>query len=306
LNEKMISIVTIILVISLIMLACSFTTIPTSQPASANSPVVADTPGPTNIQVPTSTNIPTNEPTHRLYASFTSDGELPVLILQPNGEKLGISRGATPATMTGVVWASSDGKSVVIYTDMNGKPKSAVVEGDIILYSNYSNSTVDVTIIHPSGKRELYRSVIDTDKLNRIKSFVTPAYSLIAFSPQQQDILGYVQDALYALEIGACIGAATALTLEVPAFIALGTACASPLLSEVTLEGKASNLDVGGLDTLSMGLDIWGCGNATVGNKLDTACIRLILNGLRAYLNNADNTKIPTQPNTGKKKSRYP
>jgi hypothetical protein len=73
------------------------------------------------------------ESTHDIYAGFTGDSSIPVLVLHRDGEKLGISNEST-SNETGVVWTSPEEESLVIYSGADGKPNKAVLGEYIVLY----------------------------------------------------------------------------------------------------------------------------------------------------------------------------
>lgn len=312
-NKKMVLIISILLVVSLTISACdiSITINPTSMPPPANTPRLANTPRPTVTKVISSTD----EPAHEMYAGFTGDSKVPFLILHQSGEKVGITQNINSSNKTGLIWVPTNGESIVIYTNVDGKPKSAVVGEDIILYSNYTNSTVDLSIVHPNGTRDLFRSKIDASLLNKTMSLSTPSYSPIAFSisnplqAQQQNIWGYIDEGLFALEIATCVGVARAFVLNIPALAALAVACHSPLLELKIREGKAENIDVGTLETLQDGLDIYGC---YAGKPMD--CINKFVRDMAESEQVAANkvSNVPPAPAAGapakkeKEKENYP
>ena len=217
-----------------------------------------------------------NKPQHEIYAGFTQNKNIPFVMIHRSGESLAVTQDVSATNVTGVVWTSSDGKSIVIYSDSNGRPKSAVVGKDIILYSNYSTDIVDITIIHADGTRELFQSKLDIDLLNKITSFVSPPYNLIAYSipnpmrPQQLDKWFYIKTSLYILGAASCIKAVPgSLVIPVVGIPLLASACTGFLLETVVRVGNALNLDVGDIQTLNNNLDIGMCAMGSVSDCLN-------------------------------------
>ena len=68
----------------------------------------------------------TNEPPHEIYAGFTENKAMPFIMIHQSGESLVVTQDNNSSKITGVVWTSADGQSIVIYADSDGYPKSAV------------------------------------------------------------------------------------------------------------------------------------------------------------------------------------
>ena len=126
----------------------------------------------------TETSLPTSSATsekitqYQYYAGYTNDKAIPLLLLHESGELLGLS--LTDNHVSKVAWRAPDGTSAVVYTDVHGIPKKAIVGNYIILYTNYTSVTVDLTIISQDGKRELMRVEHQIEKFNSLKSQVFP------------------------------------------------------------------------------------------------------------------------------------
>ena len=144
-NNNRLKMVSAILLVCLTVLACRAGATPTVAPATSQIVVPADT--------PTETTGVTNEPLHEIYAGYTGNKALPYIMIHKSGESLVAIQDANSVNISGVVWNSADGKSIVIHSNSNGLPTLAIVGTDIILYSNYTNDTVDLTIIHADGTR---------------------------------------------------------------------------------------------------------------------------------------------------------
>ncbi len=134
-----------IMIVSLTILACGFQTIPTTQqpPATLGQ-----------INNPTETPTATNAPAHEFYAGYTQNTTYPYILIHRSGERLISVQENGSSTFTGVIWTSTGGESIVIHAGEDGKPESTVVGQEVILYSNYNNDTVDLTIVHADGSHE--------------------------------------------------------------------------------------------------------------------------------------------------------
>jgi hypothetical protein len=299
-NQKLISITSIALVVSILLSACdiSITINPTSVPA------LADTPSPVNAPEPTATKVAslTDEPVHELYAGLTGDSEIPFLLVhQASGENLGLIQENHSSSPTGVVWTSSNAESVVIYTDEYGVPTGGVVGDYILKYSNYTNRTVDVTVIYPNGTRDVFRTEYDTELINKLSTIFTPSYSEVAFSianpsrTQQQDLWGYIKEGLFAISMFGCINAAKTPSPTIQSYlIKVGAICAGALVQEVINERRLENLDVGPLEIANLGIDVAGCFG-----KDKLSCLNAVVDAADKIFFNP-----PSEPQPTKKK--YP
>jgi hypothetical protein len=141
------------------------------------------------------------------------------------------------------------------------------VGGDIVHYTNYTDSTVDLRIIHPDGTQELLRAQLNTSLINRTAFSQPFGYSFAGYTlkePEQQYTWQLIDDGLFAMEIGACVGAGSVFALNIPALVVLAAACHSPILELKIREGKAENIDVGTLEAIQDGLDLYGCYSGAV------------------------------------------
>ena len=253
-NKNIMKSIVMVLVASLTVTSCGEQTI--SEPTTTPPPPTSQ------IFLPTDTPTATNEPQHEIYAGFTDNPEIPFIIIHESGESLGVIQDPNSSNVTGVVWDSSDGEFIVIYVDSNGMPQSAVAGDDIILYSNYTADTVDVTVIHANGTQETFQAQLDTNLLNKITSFSTPSINMVSYHgsqlPQQLDKRFYIKLGLYVLGGASCISHVPG-SLTVIGIPLLAQACAGFLLGSVIRAGDALNLDVGELETAKYVWDLHKC-----------------------------------------------
>jgi hypothetical protein len=291
-----------ILILSLATLACGVTISldseeeqPTARPTQ--KPAVPPTPRPTATKRP-----PTEEPIHAFYVGNTGSYELPVLILHSSGDRMAIAEDSATSDMTGLVFTSQDDVSLVVYTDGHGYPKSAVAGDDILLYSNYTNTSVDVTIVRSDGHREYVRADLDLERLNMIRSIGEAVDTNIAFSPgassvpDAQDFLDYVQEGMFALDIASCVGHAAAFALTPKGLLSFVTACDGPILEEIIRERRASNLDVAGWQMAKSASDLVGCALLEVSDFND--CASLLVDAMVVVKDYADQryANVPEEP----------
>ena len=248
---------------------------------------------------PTDLPAPTNEPDFALYAGFTERKEIPFIILHPSGEKLGVIQDVPSSRNTGVVWISSKGEATVIYTDENGLPITAVIGEDIIQYSNYTESTVDITIVTQDGNRESFQATLDTNLLKKITAFARPSAIPVAYSinnvnpPYQQDLgIAMMKFGLYAFGAAMCIGGIPATSVAPILIVYVAEACAGTILTTVTAVGGIF-FDVGWLETINHNLDIAGC---MTGNPQDCASLAVTEMENEKKVADKKNSNIPAPP----------
>lgn len=262
-NKNRLKIISVVLAISLTVSACGV--------ASTAAP-------PDQIYIPPEAPTTNNEPLPEFYAGFTQSEEIPFLMVHQNGESLG-TIGDTNSPIEGVVWVSSDGESsMVIYSNDDGLPQSAVVGEDVILYSNYTNSgMVDITILYQDGTSETFQAQLDTELLNKVWSFSSPSFSTVSYSlvsPQQPlstDGLLLMKQGLYLLGAASCLNLVMAPVL--PPLAALALPCAGTLIGGVIMYGNLLNMNVAGLESINSGLNMVKCASAEL-----TACVNVFLN----------------------------
>jgi hypothetical protein len=304
-KSKLISATSITLVVSMLLSACdiSISINPTAEPNPVNEPidVPQNSPKPENQSTsPATQNIePISEPSHDLYAGFTENSEIPFVILHNDGESVGLSLD-NQSNISDVVWNSPTGETIVFNLDSSRRPNKAVVGDDIIYYTNYTNTTVDLIIIHPDGTQEYIRTKLSSHLNNKATNPNSPSYRFASYTTQDYlpklQIWGYIDEGLFALEIAACVGAAAGLTtVALPALLALGAVCYGPLIEEWIREGKAQNMDVGALEAIQDISNIGGCALKTNIREAAKDCIDYIV-GKMADAEESANQKIANSP----------
>lgn len=256
-NRNMMKIIAAVLVVSLAMLGCGAQTI---------------------LAPATETPTATSEPTLEFYAGFTQNEEIPYIAMHQSGESLGAIADADASNIKGVVWRSSDGNSsIVIYADSDGLPISAVVGEDIILYSNYTDDMVDITVLQADGSRQTFQAKRDLDKLNKIRSFLTPSVSMISYSKDIHLNLQQLDQLLYIKQLASIIGAASCLLAVsapvLPSLAALALPCLGTLITGITLYGNMLGVHVGFLEEFGASWTAFKCPLDLLNNLNPVACI---------------------------------
>ena len=286
-NKNIMKVIVAVLVVSLTILGCG---------------------GQTILVPPTETPVATNEPPHEIYAGFTDDPSMPFVMIHKTGENLALTQDAKSSTVTGAVWTSPDGTSVVIYTDKNGRPTGVVVGEQVILFSNYTADTVDLTVIKADGTKVTAQSKLDKDILQKITAFNPSPNSLVSFSrpSQQQEELDkwfWMKTGLYMFDVAVCTTGALTLgtnsaaagifaVLAPATILALAKACTGALLGTLIRVAKILDLDVSGLEQSDNLLDILKC---TAGNDLK-ACLKSLILAAQ-YNEQLANQTVASNPN---------
>ena len=247
-NKNIMKSIVWVLVVSLTVISCGGRTV--------SEATITPPPPTSQIYLPTATN----EPPPDIYAGFTDDPEVPYIMVHQSGERLGVIQDPNSENVTGVVWISTNGESIEIYTNGEGMPQSAVVGDNIIQYSNYTSNTVDVTVIHADGTQETFQGELDTDLLNRISSNSVSSISLVSYRPSQHFQLpegwNYMKDALYLFGAANCMTRALVPGIGIPL---MAKACTGFILGSVIRAGNALDLDVGGLEDAKLAWDAINC-----------------------------------------------
>lgn len=101
-------------------------------------------------------------PTGQLFrgqvaAAATSNSQMSAVAAGVDGSILGVL--GPLAAPTGAVFRSRDGASLTVLLRPDGRPDRAVVGDTILIFENYTATTVDVAILPPNGASAITRSV---------------------------------------------------------------------------------------------------------------------------------------------------
>jgi len=274
-----------ILVLSLAILACGGVTITVNESGTATpAPQIIPSEGSTPSQNSISTEVPapSTGTNYDLYAEFPKNKPISFLVLHKSGEKLGSVQNMYSAYPSSVVSVLAGGETVTIFADRDsGLPQSAVFGDTVVFYSNYTDTTVDLQLVHADGSRESLRVKRDTQILQQISAISFPTLGSmgmpvpVSFHPQAADIfVGSLKAALYVKSAGACfIGVSAAVAsggIAIPALIPLADDCRSFILDTAISVGKLANLNVANLEKVNTSLDFLGCTTIIKEDCLDT------------------------------------
>ena len=213
------------------------------------------------------------EQPNQISAGFTDNEEMPFIIIHQSGEQLAVTKDVNSNEKTGIIWVSPENNSVTIYADKDGNPKGAVVGDDILLYSNFKENRIDITILHPDGTSEVFNELeIDTTLINKVTSKSSSSYNLVSLSYQNLllqnqkddfwDFMDYawitvgVASCLTAFMVGTGAGAAAgapaggvgavpgATAGAIATFAVLASLCGSVIVDVAIKTAEIRNIDV--------------------------------------------------------------
>lgn len=88
----------------------------------------------------------------------TGDNLFPIIGLHENGSMIAIKTdGDMPRTI--VYKSSPDSPGFFVWVDENGYPKKASINGNIILFENFTSTSVDIAVIRENGNMEIIREI---------------------------------------------------------------------------------------------------------------------------------------------------
>lgn len=224
-------------------------------------------------------------------ATLTGNPDFATVAVHENGEKLlamtKVDTVGNVISVTGAVWTSSTGESIVVSLGENGLPKRAVFNNEVVaLYSNYTAGTVDIAVILPDRTYQLFRDV-SVDPLLIAKLLLE---SSDPFSPSPESSpnaflrkpFEKVQDTVRMSSLGLSAGTcfmsivAAAVTGGAGAVVAGRTAvlaCTSTLVS--SLNNTFENTP---LDLTEAGFTIIGCSDLGLQDPVNLAeCILALI-----------------------------
>lgn len=222
-------------------------------------------------ETPGSISTSTLATVHDIYAGFTGSGSMPFIMIHNTGEALTAMQDPDTSTVLGSIWISADGTPVAIYADANGRATSIVVGDDVILYTNYSDDSVDLTVVHKDGSREEFSGQPDTDLIEKITAFNRTASSNVALvlppsrlAPEPLDGKFWLKTGLYMLSSAVCVGGVAAAVqtgtiVLPPVFALLASACSGAILGAFIRAGQIAHMDVGWLEDMNLAVNIIKC-----------------------------------------------
>ena len=198
-----------------------------------------------------------------IAATLTADPALGALAVHENGEKLfAVTQSDSSGNITGVtgaVWVGPNGEELVVYRGENGLPEKAVGAGNVFLFDNYTDASVDVAVITPDREIEITRSVpVDPLILLQLHSQLLPGSG----QPSTQQI--DAENLVVVLRVTALL---VSLAGCASGDVVFG--CFSALVNGLNLISPNDTLS-----SISSGLALFGC---SIGNP--ASCVSLLIEG---------------------------
>lgn len=213
-----------------------------------------------------------------IAAAFTGDPTFGAFAVHENGERIVAiteTSGGSVQRVTGALWLGSDDEALVVFLGPDGLPEKAFLGDVILLFGNYSNDSVDLSIILPDGSVELAEGVpVDPAMLDDLRS-ADPIFSSKLASVRRvaggMTLADTLRGAALAASIAGCLGGAVLApaTAGLSAILASG-ACASVLINSVNY------LMPGDHPLLAMTGGMLGVTGCVLGNPF--SCVSTILN----------------------------
>jgi hypothetical protein len=149
-----------------------------------------------------------------------------------------------------VVLITSDDERFVVYYGENNLPTRAVIENYIIIYDNWTASTVDIAVISPEGIYTIYRGLeVESDLLaTAFAPSVSKALAKIihlgsvTYAFEIYDLAATLQIGGKVMSAAFCFGTVgSAIFSGGVTAVAIGTACASTVLTVASKLTKGDN-----------------------------------------------------------------
>jgi hypothetical protein len=142
----------------------------------------------------------------------TGNPDFAVAALAENGEKLAVKTKTDSSgniiDVEGAVWITPDDEVIVLYLDDSGLPEKIIAQEHVVIYSNYTNSSVDIAIVSPNGSIEVSREVpIEIDKLRSLTNrFATGKVAKLSLQDENWSKDDALEFATIALGVAMCAG----------------------------------------------------------------------------------------------------
>lgn len=168
---------------------------------------------------------------NKFGAGFTGNDKFGILAVHENGEQLVAmteSSNGRVKKVTGAVLSIRDKGSFIVYNGQDGLPEKAIYQDYIYLYSNYTDTTVDIAQVAPDGSIQIQRGVtLDAQKLSELKAFYRQSKMKMARPSalfENMTLRDGLKAASLSIAVASCVAA---IILTGP----LGFVCAGAILS---------------------------------------------------------------------------
>lgn len=195
----------------------------------------------------------------------TTDSKFPYIAVHKEGSCLLIEKGSD-AEVAGIVFFNNLNKGFYVKANANGLPSLAVVGDIVLVYENYTSTTVDIAVILPNKQIQIIKNV----------KFGTQNFLYNGLSKAQSTALlsSNLRTAGVLLSIASCTFSAVSAIVTVGVFGPLAAfACGSALLNAALYVTQTNNqaLQTSG-DAFSYAAGAIGCGGGDA-----FACVGLCL-----------------------------
>jgi hypothetical protein len=204
--------------------------------------------------------------------------------VQPNGETLVVMTGGSENEIEkvyGGIWISAQGQYIVYFMGEDGLPNRAISQEHLALFTNYTETTVDVTLLKPDGSKEEYFGLpVNPEEIRflRESQYTGKGTNGLAMELSIRSLSG--QQALKMVSIGLGVFSCAA-TIASGGTLSLlfGIGCASSIYAIWTTSQPVEDSPV--IDGATLGTTAISCG-VGLGNKDPLAaadCASLVVDG---------------------------
>lgn len=215
----------------------------------------------------------------------TDESTFEIIGIHENGSMMAVNTNGIQTVVNSVVFKSStDSPGFYVWLDENNHPSKAYVNGNIVLFDNYTGSTVDVAIVRESGNYEILRN-IDYDE---------PGYKQGIFLKELSSTQSWgdvLRWAGHGLSLAACV-------VEVAGAISTGGALApvavigcGAAITGIALEFVAEDNEAIQASSAAIGAFAGAAGCMTSG----LSCVSFFANSAGAVVTAAQNTNAALQ-----------
>lgn len=243
-NTVLSRIVVVVVIVSLLLSSCN---------PSTQTPTITPTERPDLLATSTAYAQETSEAFADKYdigVTTTGDERFGIVAAHTNGEKLAamtqLDQDGSISSVNGAVWLSPEEKAFVVFNGPDGLPERVVAQDFVFIFSNYTDSIVDVTVVSPEKKVEVVYGVeVNRNELLELQSllrhssdnslFVLASYHSIDKS--DENFLRFLKLTLLSVSVAACV--VLAITTAAPtlgaALAVLALPCGAAIISAISL-----------------------------------------------------------------------
>jgi len=114
-----------------------------------------------------STNSPKPDGSENAYqglaVTWTENSQFPFMAVHENGDAIFLMTEPDGNSPIGAAYVFENGEGFLVWTNQEGYPVRAYVDEHVYLFSNYTNTTVDVAVVNPEGEITISREISTTN-----------------------------------------------------------------------------------------------------------------------------------------------